>query len=73
MDAPKRKVRKETGRKISGSFTIALGVFCMIYLLVDDSVNSFSEFIFPTGIVCILFVLFGIKILRGRSPSDIPE
>ncbi|MGZ0654599.1 hypothetical protein ACWPKO_16715 [Coraliomargarita sp. W4R53] len=58
-------MKKEIGRKISGSFTLALGVFCMIYLF--TTVDSFLEFIFPTGIVCMLIVLLGIKILRGRT------
>jgi hypothetical protein len=50
-------MKKETGRKISGILTFSIGLFCAIYLLADSSVNSFAEFIFPTGIVCILVML----------------
>lgn len=60
-------MKKETGRKISGLLTFSIGLSCAIYLLSDSSVNSFSEFIFPTGIVCILIMLLGIKILIGGS------
>lgn len=60
-------MNKVIGKTISGICTIALGVFCMLFLLLDDSVNSFSEFIYPTGVVCILIVLLGIRILCGPN------
>jgi hypothetical protein len=66
-------MKKETGRKISGILTFSIGLFCAIYLLADSSVNSFAEFIFPTGIVCILVMLLGIKILRGRNLFQKPQ
>lgn len=52
---------KRNRKKLSGILTFSIGLFCAIYLIADSSVNSFAEFIFPTGILCILIMLLGIR------------